>query len=146
MPSKHFSSIYPCILSKIHETLPTEYDQHHLKFFDSTLAAKITINKILTDILFCEKNENKPKDFIKKFHQLTNGKYLVSINWIKKKVKGLFLLKDKKIYLACKIDHGLRSCKENYIGESKRNMATRWGEHNPTHDSDPEKHLNKTLT
>lgn len=39
----------------------------------------------LIGIPFCEKNENKPKDFIKKFLHLTNGKYCISINWITKK-------------------------------------------------------------
>ena len=96
----------------------------------------------LIDIPFCEKNESKSKDFIKKFHHFTNGKYRISIKWITKKVKSLFPLKDKNIYPACKIYQGLCSCKENYVGESKRNMANRWGEHNnPTHDSEPAKHL-----
>ena len=35
-----------------------------------------------------------------------------------KKVRSLFLLKDKNIYPAYKIHHGLCTCKENYIGES----------------------------
>ena len=101
---------------------------------------------LLIDIPFCEKNENKSKDFIKKFHHFTNGKYRISIKWITKKVKSLFPLKDKNIYPACKIYHGLCSCQENYIDESKRNMATRWGEHNnPTHDSQPAKHLSKNI-
>ena len=41
---------------------------------------------ILVDIPFCKKNENKVKDFIKKFHHFTNGKYSISRNWIKKKL------------------------------------------------------------
>ena len=43
-----------------------------------------------------------------------------------------FIKKDKNTYPACKIYHGLYYCKENYIGESKLVMATRWGEHNTT--------------
>lgn len=86
--------------------------------------------------------KNKFKDFIKKFHPFTNGKYYISINWITKRVKKLFPLKDKNTYPTCKIYHGLCFCKENYIGESKYNMVTRWGEHNnPTDDSEPAKYL-----
>ena len=65
----------------------------------------IKIN-LLIDISFCRKNENKSNEFIKKLHHFTNGKYRVSTNWIKKKVKSLFLLKDNNIYPACKIYHG----------------------------------------
>ena len=101
---------------------------------------------ICADIPFCEKNENKSTNFIKKFHPFTNGKYRISINWITKKVKGLFPLKDKNIYPVGKIYDGLCSCKENYIGESKRNMATIQGENNnSTHDPEPAKHLNKNI-
>ena len=60
----------------------------------------------------------------KKFHRLTNGKYRISIKWITKKAKRLFPLKDKDICPACKLYHGLCSCKEKYIGESKRNTTT----------------------
>ena len=37
---------------------------------------------------------------------------------------------------------GVYSCKENYIGESKRNVITCWNEHgNPNKDSEPDKHV-----
>ena len=62
---------------------------------------------ILTDILFCEKNENKSKGFIKIFYHFKNAIYSISINWITKKVKSLFPLKDKNIHPPCKIYHGL---------------------------------------
>ena len=35
-----------------------------------------------------------------------------------KSVRSLFPLKEKSIYPAYKIHHGLCTCKENYIGES----------------------------
>ena len=61
-------------------------------------------------------------------------------------VQSLFPSKDKNIYPACKINHELCSCKENYIGESKRSMVTRWAEHdNSTHDSEPVKDLHKNI-
>ena len=36
-------------------------------------------------------------------------------------------------------------CKGGYIGKSKRNMTTKWGEHdNSIHDFEPAKHLHKS--
>ena len=44
----------------------------------------------------------------------------------------------------CKIYEGICSCSANYIGETKRNVETRWNEHeNPNKDSEPAKHLRK---
>ena len=43
---------------------------------------------------------------------------------------------------ACKIYEGICSCSANYIGETKRNVKTRWNEHeNPNKNSEPAKHL-----
>lgn len=40
--------------------------------------------------------------------------------------------------------HVLGTCNENYIGESKRQMAIRWKEYNNlAQDSEPTKHLYK---
>lgn len=89
---------------------------------------------ILIDVPFCEKNEDKSKDSNKNFYQLKS----FAFQCITKKVKRLFPLKDKNVYPTCKIYHRLCSCKQNYIGELKRNLATRQGEHNyPTCDSEP---------
>ena len=100
----------------------------------------------LIDVPFCEKNKNKSKDFIKNFYHVTIGQFRISIYWITKKVKSLFPLKDKNIFPTYKIYHGLCSCKKKYIGESKHNSATRWGEHNNcTRDSEPPRHWNKTI-
>ena len=53
-----------------------------------------------------------------------------------------FPLKEKNPYPSCKIYEGVWSCKENYIGESKRNVVTRWSEHeNLNKDSEPTKNL-----
>ena len=56
---------------------------------------------ILIDISFCEKNENKSKDLIKKFHHFANGKFFnnisYSINWITKTIIFSFPLKDKNL-------------------------------------------------
>ena len=48
---------------------------------------------------------------------------------------------EKNPYPACKIYEGVCSCKENYIGEIKQNVITRWNEYeNPNKDSEPVKH------
>ena len=37
---------------------------------------------ILTEITFSERNENKLKEFIRKFHEFTNNKFKISMKWI----------------------------------------------------------------
>ena len=93
-------------------------------------------------IPFCENNENASKKFLRRFHQLTNNRYQVSIIWKTKKVKNLFFLKDKNPHMALQIYEGVCSCGENYVGETERNVETRWAEHeNINHNSEPAKHL-----
>ena len=95
-------------------------------------------------ILSYWKPDFQSKTLVKNFYHFTNGKYRISINQVTKKVKRFFLLKYKNIYPACNNCHELSCCKEIYIGESKHNMATRWGEHiNYNHDSKP---LNTVIT
>ena len=67
-------------------------------------------------------------DFESKEHDLviTKSKPIVRKT---KKVKQLFPLKEKNPYHSCKIYEGVCSCKENYIGETKRNVITCWNEH-----------------
>ena len=61
-----------------------------------------------------------------------------------KKIRSLFRLKDKNLHPACKIYEGICSSSGNYIGETKRNVKTRWNEQeNPNKDSEPAKHLRK---
>ena len=53
----------------------------------------------------------------------------------------MFLLKDKNPHPACKIYEGICSSSGNNIGKTKRNVGTRWNEHeNPNEDSEPAKH------
>ena len=42
---------------------------------------------LLIEVPYCEENETASKHFIKKFHEFTNEKYDVAINWIIRKVK-----------------------------------------------------------
>ena len=48
-------------------------------------------------------NEIVSKQFIKKFHQFTGGKYKEAIKWLTKKLKSLFPLKDHNLHPPCKI-------------------------------------------
>ena len=93
---------------------------------------------------YCEKNEAKSKDFIKKFHQFTNNSYRIAISWKTRKISSLFSLKDKNLYPSYKIYYGkCKHCGEDYVGETERNCLTRWREHNdPTHKSEPARHIN----
>ena len=97
---------------------------------------------VLIHIRFCNKNERVSKQLLKKLKVFTKEKYDFRIVWKTKKVRQLFPLKEKNPYPSCKIYEGVCSCKENYIGETKRNVITRWNEHeNPNKDSEPAKHL-----
>ena len=98
--------------------------------------------KIYFEIPFCEENEKLSKHFLKKFGKFTGERYTAVVSWQTRKVKTLFKLKDRNPHPSCKIYEGTCSCGENYIGETNRNVETRWGEHqNPTHNSEPAKHL-----
>ena len=48
---------------------------------------------------------------------------------------------------AWKIYHSVSSCGETYIGETNRNVETRWNEHNMSSEkSNPSKHRNTNIT
>ena len=98
---------------------------------------------ILLKLPFCEQNEVKSKDFIKKFHKFTNNNFRLAISWKTRKMKTLFKIKDKSLYPACKIYHGeCEHCGDNYIRESIRSILTRWsGHNNPNHKSEPAEHM-----
>ena len=62
-----------------------------------------TIFEILREAIFLEfpywpQNSLVSKLLLTTFHQFTNQKYQSTINWIAKKVKALFSLKDKSPY------------------------------------------------
>ena len=97
---------------------------------------------VLIDIPFCNENERVSKQLLKKLKAFTKEKYDFRIVWKTKKVRQLFPLKEKNSYPLCKTYEGVCSCKKNYIGGTKRNVITRWNEHeNPNKDSEPAKHL-----
>ena len=98
-------------------------------------------------LLYCEKNEAKSKDFIKKFHEFTNTNFRIAISWKTRKITSLFSLKDKNLYPSSKIYYGKwKQCGENYVGEAERTCITRWREHdNPTLKSEPARHVNNHI-
>jgi len=58
--------------------------------------------------------------------------------------KNLFSLKDKNLHPACQIYQVKCICGETYIGETVRNVETRWKEHQDVKKtSEPAKHLNE---
>ena len=56
------------------------------------------------------------------------------------------MFEDKNLYPAWKIYYGKCQCREDYLGETSRNTATRWSKHNnPTHKSQPGQHIKKHI-
>ena len=80
---------------------------------------------VLLDIPFCNENEIVSKQLLKKLKVFTKEKYDFRIAWKIKKARQLFPSKEKNPYPSCKIYEGVCSYKENYIGETKRNIITR---------------------
>ena len=87
---------------------------------------------VLVDIPYCSNNEEFSKRFMKKFNVVTDNKYDIRIKWITKKVKQLFKLKSRNPHPSCVIYEGVCSCQESCIGETVRNVETRWQEHEDT--------------
>ena len=75
---------------------------------------------------YCEKNEKSSKRFLKKLHEVTDDLYKIKIKWI---IKNLFRLNSKNLHPAGVIYEGICTCKENYTGETKRNVEIRWEKH-----------------
>ena len=91
---------------------------------------------ILVQIPFCISNENTVKRFLEKLQYFVHRKLDIAVKWSTKKIRSLFRLKDKNPH------PGTCSCSANYIDETKRNVETRWNEHeNPKKESEPAKHL-----
>ena len=84
---------------------------------------------ILLKLPFCQKNEIKSKHFLKKFHHFTKNNVDIAISWETRKIQTLFHLKDKKLYPACKIYYEVCEYAKDYISETKRNIITRWSQH-----------------
>ena len=103
---------------------------------------------MVVEIPYCESNEKRSKTFIKKFNYFTNNLFNIRIKWKTRKIKSLFLLKDKIQHPACKIYEGTCNvCNIKYIGETKRNTEIRFSEHNnPNGKSEPSIHLTRNIS
>ena len=90
--------------------------------------------RVMIEIPYCLKNELVANHFLKKLKMFTQSRYEFLVIWKTRKVLQLFPLKDKNPYSACKIYHGeCNQCNVTYIGETHRNVKTRWMEYeNPT--------------
>ena len=97
---------------------------------------------ILIEVPYCPENERHSKYFLRKLKSFIPIDCTLVIKWITRKIRTLFSLKSKNPYPSCKIYLGTCSCGNSYIGETKRNTAVRWSEHNdPRGKSEPAKHL-----
>ena len=58
----------------------------------------------------------------------------------------MFHFKDKNLHAECKIYYSSCQYDEDYLGETIRNTATRWSEHNnSTHKSESAQHIKKHI-
>ena len=102
---------------------------------------------VLTEILFCPRDETLSKRFIKKFHELTNHSYEIRTKWITKKMKQLFKLKSRNPHPACVMYEGVCVCEQKYIGETGRNVELRREQNeNISKDCETAKHLKENLS
>ena len=53
------------------------------------------------------------------FNYFINYRFNVRIEWLARKIRTLFQLKDKSLHPACKICEGICICREKYIAETK---------------------------
>ena len=86
--------------------------EKHLKFIMSMILKELNKEELiipwyifeveptflLLKLPYCEKNEAKSRDFIRKFHKFTNNQFQLAISWNTKKLSSLFRLKDKNLY------------------------------------------------
>ena len=100
----------------------------------------------LVEILYCEKNGNTSKHFIKKFEVFTNHRYRIGMKWIIRKLKSLFKVKDKTAHSSFVIYGGKCTFGEEYIGETERNVDKRQSAHNnPTVKNEPARHFSNNI-
>ena len=130
------------VIHQFHQKLIDKQAQYELII--TYLLFAVPKKFVLVEIPYCVSNENTVKRFLAKLQSFVHHKLDISVKWSTKKIRILFRLKDKNPHPACKIYEGICSCSANYIGETKRNVETRWNEReNPNKDSEPAKHHRK---
>ena len=101
-----------------------------------------TRQKVFIKILHCPKNKSHIRKVIAKLNEFTNNKLQIVYMRKTTKLRSLFRLKDKITHVSNVIYKGECSCRDTYIGETKRNAVIRWKEHNRNNQkSEPSKHL-----
>ena len=91
---------------------------------------------------FCLKNEKIIRKYLDTVEEFTGFSIKVTYSWITTKARSLFPIKDKLNHHHHVIYKGVCSCKNTYIGETKRNSVIRWKEHESlSGTSEPSKHL-----
>ena len=81
---------------------------------------------IFVEIPYCELNEIKSKQFLKKFHKFTNSRFrFLVITWKTRNIRSLFPLKDENDYKSCVVYKGDCSCGSHYIRETKRSAEVK---------------------
>ena len=102
---------------------------------------------VLLEIPYCSKNEELAKHFLKRLTWFTKSRFDFLVVWKTRKVRQLFTLKDKNPYPSCKVYYGkCDQCNVTYVGETHRNVKTRWAEHgNPKKNSAPSKHIKENI-
>ena len=96
--------------------------------------------KIAINLPFSNKNQHVSKQFCEKLESYTNGKVKFNIIWSTMKIKSLFEIKDNVKHFSCDVYRGICSCRNNYIGETIRNVVARIDEHEqPNSKSEPSK-------
>ena len=68
---------------------------------------EIAKNFISIQIPYCEFNEIKIKNILKKFHKFSNDGFRIAIMWNSRNKQSSFLLKDKNNHELCLIYKGL---------------------------------------
>ena len=97
---------------------------------------------------FAPQNKKFSNLFISILKAFTNGKVRFHIIWNIRKIQSLFNNKDKAQHLSCAIYKGVCSCREDFNGETIRNVKIRWNEHESGIDKNSEcfKHLQEHLS
>ena len=114
-PLRFVNSVISDFESKDHDPVIRNYLFNN---FDSKSIVSI-------DVPFCNENDKVSKQLLNKFNVFTKEKYYFRTVWKRKRIWELFPLKEKNPYPSCKIYEGICSCKENYVGETKRDVIKR---------------------
>ena len=106
----------PKFVSSVINTCPVEKEEPIIRpqMFDER-------KTVYFQLTFCKTNEQKIKSIVNKLEEFTTNKVKFICHWKTRKLKSLFLLNDRIKRKANIVYKRICSCKESYIGETKRN-------------------------